>query len=186
MLSRARLNSCGTQSDCGSLGTQEEVFQDFAGMVPMDRAWQDWIMNTQRREGSIRLAAKIGRLAALPGSRLLRKMERRSKSDISLSGLPARNLPAAAGDRTAPPAAPDWAATNSLHLDRRNQQPVCYCFGSPPLAYRAARPADRPSVIFHSPAVVSRFHPTLPWAPAAMRRTERYDGKRDLYFQHAA
>jgi hypothetical protein len=31
------------------------------------------------------------------------------------------------------------------------------------------------------------FHPTLPHAPAGWRRrAERYDGKRDMYFQHAA
>ena len=38
-----------------------------------------------------------------------------------------------------------------------------------------------------SPSVLAGFHPTLPQFPAASRRwTERYDGKRDLYLQHAA
>ena len=185
------MSSCDAGSDCVSPGTQEKEFQGFAGTVAMDRAWQDWIMSTQRREGRLAPAAKIevkiGCWAARLGSRLLRRRKRRSISEISLSGFPARVLPADAEKRTAPPANPDWAATNSLRLNCRYQQPVCHCFGSPHLADCAVRPAARPSFVFHSPAVVSRFHRTLPWAPAAVCcRTERYDGKRDLHFQHAA
>jgi len=37
------------------------------------------------------------------------------------------------------------------------------------------------------PPVLARLHPALPQFPAAKgSRTERYDGKRDLHFQHAA
>jgi hypothetical protein len=37
------------------------------------------------------------------------------------------------------------------------------------------------------PSGSARLHPTLPHAPAGhRRRAERYDGKRDMYFQHAA
>ena len=37
------------------------------------------------------------------------------------------------------------------------------------------------------PSGVLCFHPSLPQAPAGRRRwAERYDGKRDLYLQHAA
>ena len=193
-----KIEPCGAGSDCASPGTQEKEFQGFAGMVPMDRAWQDWMMSTQRREGRLAPPAKIeveiGCWAARLGSWLLRRRERRSISGFGLSGCPARNLPADTEKRTAPPAnpapvTPVSPATNSLRLNRRYQQPVLNCFGSPPLADRAVRPAARPSFVFHSPAVVSRFHRTVPWAPAVRqggRRTERYDGKRDLHFQHAA
>ena len=91
--------------------------------------------------------------------------------------------------------APGWVATNSRRSDRRNQQRVRLVdlyirFGSPPLRQAAAgRPLLKSSSDFPpdpSPAVLARLHPALPQAPAAMRcRTERYDGKRDLHFQHA-
>ena len=91
--------------------------------------------------------------------------------------------------------APGWVTTNSRRSDRRNQQRVRLVdlyirFGSPPLRQAAAgRPLLKSSSDFPpdpSPAVLARLHPALPQAPAAMRcRTERYDGKRDLHFQHA-
>jgi hypothetical protein len=91
--------------------------------------------------------------------------------------------------------APGWVTTNSRRSDRRNQQRVRLVdlyirFGSPPLRQAAARrPLLKSSSGFPpdpSLAVFARLHPALPRVPAAMRcRTERYDGKRDLYFQHA-
>jgi len=40
---------------------------------------------------------------------------------------------------------------------------------------------------FPAPAVFLRLHPSSPLIPARLLcRAERYDGKRDLYFQHAA
>jgi hypothetical protein len=40
---------------------------------------------------------------------------------------------------------------------------------------------------YFSPSLPARLHPILPRVTAAYRcRTERYDGKRDLYIQHAA
>jgi len=164
----------------------------FAGMVPMDRARQDWIMSTQRRERCISLAAKIGRVAARLGSRLLPSSDRASRLEIDPCCSRSRSLAADPENRTAPPATPEWKATNSLQSDRRNQRPVFHVpldmrFGSPPVAHRSAKRALVYGLALHSPAVHSRFHRTLPWAPAAVRRrTERYDGKRDLYFQHAA
>ena len=93
-------------------------------------------------------------------------------------------------------AAPEWVDTNSPRSGRRNQQRVRLVvlvirFGSPPLRQAARR---RPLLkrlsddsSDPSPAVLARLHPSLPQAPAAMScRTEGYDGKRDLHFQHAA
>jgi len=87
-------------------------------------------------------------------------------------------------------------ATNSLPSD--------YCFetfaglgslrGSPPRngagdrrlsIPQATRRSSLPHIPFNS--VRARLHPPLPQAPAGrVRWAERHDGKRDLYFQHAA
>ncbi len=90
----------------------------------------------------------------------------------------------------------DRMATNSLPSD--------YCFetfaglgslsGSPPRVGAGDRrlsipQATRRSSPLHIPIIPvrARLHPTLPQAPAGkVRWAERHDGKRDLYFQHAA
>jgi hypothetical protein len=90
----------------------------------------------------------------------------------------------------------DRVATNSLLTD--------YCFetfaglgslsGSPPREGAGDRrlsipQATRRSSPLHIPIIPvrARLHPTLPQAPAGtVRWAERHDGKRDLYFQHAA
>ncbi len=162
----------------------------------MDRDRQDWNMSTQRREVRSSLAMKIGRIAARLGLRLFRSEGRASGSEASFCCLPAHNLASDAVSRTAPPEGPEWVATNSLQMDHTDQQPVRLVLqdtrpGSTPLAQAVARiplshrsPGSPP---VHLPVVSSRFHRALPCAPAAQcRRTERYDGKRDLYFQHAA
>ena len=99
---------------------------------------------------------------------------------------------------TAPPQAiiwlqAAWLATNSLQLDHLFAQLVRLVEqdirrGSPPPG-EAGRPAGPRSSLplTPSPSVLVRLHPTLPQLPADKRRwTERYDGKRDLYLQHAA
>ena len=92
--------------------------------------------------------------------------------------------------------APDRVITNSLRSDRRNRQRdrlvlLFIRFGSPLPGQAAAwrpfleRLSGYPPI--PSPVVFARLHPALPQVPAALRcRTERYDGKRDLHFQHAA
>ncbi len=90
----------------------------------------------------------------------------------------------------------EWLATNSLLSD--------HCFGmhvrlgfrsvSPPPTGagrhpEAATQATHRSSLPHIPNVPARtrLHPTLPQDPAGRRRwAERYDGKRNLYLQHAA
>jgi hypothetical protein len=157
----------------------------------MDRSRQDWIMSTQRREVRSTLAAMICRLVARLGSRLLRSMGRASRAEVGFSCSPAEDLARDAENRTAPPAVPVRVATNSLQWNQRNPLPARLCLGSPP-SVDAAQLQPKPlrslsCLPIHLPAVSSRFHRALPWAPAAVcRRTERYDGKRDLHFQHAA
>jgi hypothetical protein len=99
-------------------------------------------------------------------------------------------------DEDLSPGAPRWVATDSLLSD--------YCFetfagigslsGSPPRNGSGDRrlklwQATRRSSSLHIPNVPvrARLYPTLPQAPAGIVHwAERHDGKRDLYFQHAA
>jgi hypothetical protein len=158
---------------------------------PMDRYRQDWIMSTQRRGVRSTLATSISRVVACLGSWLLRGKGRASRSEASFSCSQAQSLAREAEDRMAPPAIPARAATNSLRSDHRNQQTARLCLGSPPSGDATKHwPIPQRSLScppIHFPAVSSRFHRALPWAPVALcRRTERYDGKRNLHFQHAA
>jgi hypothetical protein len=100
--------------------------------------------------------------------------------------------------KASPPGAPELPATKFLRSDRPIRQLVQPVLtvnrrGSPPswAGRRAALglPASARSSLPHipSPSGLARFHLTLPQAPAGIhRRAERYDGKRDMYFQHAA
>jgi hypothetical protein len=105
---------------------------------------------------------------------------------------------AAATVGTAPPQAINrlfaaWLATNSLQPDHLFAQLAPFVEqdirrGSPP-----TRKPNRPAGFRSShrltpiPSALATVHPSLPNYPAGKCRwTERYDGKRDLYFQHAA
>ena len=100
--------------------------------------------------------------------------------------------------------APEWLATNSLLSDYRTKQLVRFVrivqqdirsssVSSPPLRAgdRAnfGTPATQRSSLSHLPfpSGFARLHPTSPQFPAgSRRRAERYDGKGNLHFQHAA
>jgi hypothetical protein len=147
-------------------------------------AWSRWIapgrigfMSTQRGEDHLRLAHCKNRLEISGGS--------------FPASLSRRRLAIAAG-RTAPPGTPGRAATNSLISDHCNQQPVRLLQpGRPPIGQAAALSPTR-QLQFGSPpipsyAIEARVHRTSPWVRSALRcRTERYDGKGNLHFQHAA
>jgi hypothetical protein len=91
-----------------------------------------------------------------------------------------------------------WLATKFLQMDypiRQLVRPVSQAKyrGTPPprVGRRAAlgTQASPRSSLPHIPRLsgFGYFYRTLPQAPAGNhRRAERYDGKRDLYFQHAA
>jgi hypothetical protein len=180
--------------DCTA--TEETELKCFAGMVPMDRARQDWMMSTQRCEKRATLAMKIRRMVAWLGSRLSRNGIRASKLEVKFPSLPAQSPTRKAERRKAPLERPVSAATNSLQTDSSSRHAakrvgVSPRLGSPPSEWCAEFASPRRSSLDLStilfPAVNSRIDRTIPWAPAAKRRrTERYDGKRDLYFQHAA
>ena len=146
-------------------------------------------MSTQRRGVRFTLATKISRLVARLGFRLLNSKRRASGSRARFFSAPAQNLAGGGEDRTAPPEVPARAATKSLPEDHGNEGPARLCPGSPPVGEATARQpiSQRSRTPVHFPAENSRFHRSLPWVPAAAwHRTERYDGKRDLHFQHAA
>jgi hypothetical protein len=184
---------CGPGTICDCFGLQE---QDFSRFSP---AWSRWIapgrigfMSTQRRDGRSAPTTETGRRSLRHGSRLAQRKDLANRANrlgqanaVSLTW----DFPASASGLTA--YLPAMAARSTLQQDTRNQQPVrFFCPGSPPVRQAAAlRPFfDRfigyPPI---PPAVFAPFHPTLPHVPAAFGcRTERYDGKGNLYFQHAA
>jgi hypothetical protein len=91
-----------------------------------------------------------------------------------------------------------WMATKFLRTDHLLGQlvrPVLKAdrHGAPPPRVRSraamGTQASPRSSLPHIPYLSGSagLHPTLPHAPAGhRRRAERYDGKRDMYFQHAA
>jgi len=121
--------------------------------------------------------------------------ERAEAAKIFFFALFAWLFRACANVLTAPPQLAAWLATNSLQLDYRFVQLVCQDvgLGSPPSGAAVcsnAYPAtihESPLSLISTPIGCSRLHPSLPQVPAGLsRRAERYDGKRDLYLQHAA
>ena len=167
-------------------------------------------MSTQRREDRSQrtsCTASAGAFRA-PGDRLSSLRWGVSKHGI-LSPL-ARHGCAAAAVGTAPPGlspsfhpsdedlssgAPVKLATTSLQLGYRIVQLVLQYLrhGSPPLwaglGAETGTPANHGSSLPHinSLSRLARLHPTtLPQVPAGNRRwAERYDGKGNLYLQHA-
>jgi hypothetical protein len=163
-------------------------------------AWSRWIargrigfMSTQRREDRNSSATTIRRRGFWSRLWLATCKDRVCSLGSTTPTPPARNLHAIATGRTAPPVMlPTSEATNSLPSDYQSQQParLLRLYSPPPGKAIARRPLlERPRVYPPTPlsAVSAFLHPALPRVPAALcRRTERYDGKRDLHFKHAA
>ena len=167
-------------------------------------------MNTERRENRSAPKTETGRRSLRYGSRLAQCKDRANRSEQANAVSPPRVFPACASGQTASPAdLPVLAAPSSQQQDDRHQQLVRpLCPGSPPLRQAAApRPFLDRLIGFSAvpfPAFFARLHRALPHVPAACpvspvtktcrlgpqcgrrRRTERYDGKRNLHFQHAA
>jgi len=163
-------------------------------MVLMDRAWQDWIMSTQRRERCLAPAVDIGMKIRRTVARLGSRLFSRSASESSLRATSAVRYEEALQQ---------MPKTERPFRRSRNRRPQTLCHriaatnrplkvssGPPPRACRTVDRSVQPSLYWSSPhpfpARGSRIHPALPWAPVAQcRRTERQDGKRNLHFQHA-
>jgi hypothetical protein len=138
-------------------------------------------------------------------SQLIKSTERAGGGCFPLPAHIARYVCASAKGRTAPLmsilwSALAWAATKFLHSDHHIGQlvrPVLKAdrrgSSPPPARSRAAlgQQASPRSSIPHIPYPAGFAHPhrTLPHAPTTRHggfRAERHDGKRDMYFQHAA
>ena len=147
-------------------------------------------MSTQRRDGRWAPTTEIGRRSMRHGSRLARCQDlqnRANRFEQTNAALLTWSFPAYASGQTAH--LPAIAVRNTLQQDTRNQHPVrSFCPGSPPVRQAATlSPFLDAYPPIPSPAVFARVHPTLPHVPAAFScRTERYDGKGNLYFKHAA
>jgi len=169
-------------------------------------------MSTQRRENRGRSSSctDVARVTSRIWLQLIALLAR------AIVTLPPQRRRSVAGDPGTVGMAPQiatslrsaWLATISLQSDHLFVQHLRLVeqhirrSGSPPLR-DASRPADARSSLplTPTPSVLEYFHPSLPFCsstgslvssrpaltPAGQCRwTERYDGKRNLYFQYAA
>jgi hypothetical protein len=181
-------------------GPQEQYFQAFRRQGPDGpRPAGQGFMSTQRRASRWRPTDCMERAESygLSSSAFFALIDHAHASGgTAPSGFfPTRFHPS---DKDPSPGAPERLATNSLQSDYRSTQfvrlvPMNIRLGSPPpgAGSRAAAVTLKSfgSSFPHipSPSGLARLHPSLPRVPAVMNsRTERYDGKRDLYLQHAA
>jgi len=154
-------------------------------------------MSTQRRENHSTPATKINR----SGPRIRR--QHRSCTWSAKDSWQVCPAPSALDRRALATVgtAPNWVPKSSLQSDHSYLNFVTPAWnfqqdirrGSPPLGagFSAAtgtlttRGSSLPFI--PSPSGFTDFHPALPQFPANESRwTERYDGKRDLHFKHAA
>ena len=166
-------------------GPQEQYFQAFRRQGPDgSRPAGQGLMSTQRRANRMRTTSCL---------------ERAGSVELLSSAFSAQFDQADASGGTAPAGFfPRRLATNSLQSDYRNTQVVRLVSlnirrGSPPPGAGrqvvAVTLKSFGSSISHIPSLsgLARLHQSLPRVPAAKGSwTERYDGKRDLYLQHAA
>ena len=164
------------------------------------RARQVRFMSTQKRENRWQRKSCTERMGVLGGQSWSRG--RITRNDPCPTHV-ARFVSVVANGQTAPLvsilwSAFAWLATKFLPSDHHLGQlvrPVLKADrrGSAPprvpnraaLGTQASPRSSLPHIPYPSGSL--RLHPTLPYAPAGYRRrAERYDGKRDMYFQHAA
>ncbi len=171
-----------------------------AGQVKMDRApGRIGFMSTQRRASrQQRLYCTVrAETSVSPG-------DESSSQGRKVSGFGSAfgaRYSVVDGGRTAPVIATLWSlfiwlATNFLLTDHQFQSFLRLdrqCSSPPQIgpgdSTAAKLPTTTRSSILHIPnfPARTRIHHSLPHAPAGQRRwAERYDGKRNLYFKHAA
>jgi len=167
------------------------------------RARQVGFMSTQKRENRTTPATKTCRRGPRYHWQRVSCTERAGVRHYPRYAHVARFICAVAGGGTAPLSSILWSAwawlatkfLQSDHLIRPLVRPGLMADrrGSPPpragrhaaLGMQASPRSSLPHIPF--PSGLARLHPPLPQAPAGdHRRAERYDGKRDMYFQHAA
>jgi hypothetical protein len=168
---------------------RRRVHAHYAGSVPSEHA--------ARQVGFMSTQKWVSRWHRTSGT------ERAGEGSASGSLAIARHVRAIAGGATAPLvsivwSAWAWMATNFLRWDFLLRQLVAPArkarlsgFPPPRVSRRRAfsKPVSPRSSIPHIPLPIGLacLHRILPQAPAGNhRRAERYDGQRDMYFQHAA
>lgn len=159
-------------------------------------------MSTQKRESRYSPAARTWR----PGGNCRRRhaesarvmgAERQRALDVDRQVPQAPYDCAGNGGKTAPNLSIFWSiwfwlATNFLLKDQPFRLPVrpllrAWLPGSPPVSGAAfGKPASSGHPAIPFPPSHACFHPTLPQAPARIRRAERYDGQGNLYLLIAA
>jgi hypothetical protein len=189
-------------------------FKHFAGSVQMDRSpGRIGFMSTQRRENRWQRTGCTG--GGAPGRHLLPLGDGRAEPSQASGSVMQLGCANASGgtappgflawfhlsDENTSPVASAWLATNSLQWDCLRAQFASLARrhrpdkrrSSPPLGAGQSAATGTPAThgasppLISSPSCLARLHPTLPRVPAGRRRwAERYDGKRDLYLQHAA
>jgi hypothetical protein len=164
------------------------------------RARQVRFMSTQKRESRWQRKNSTERMGVLGGQFWSRG--RTIRNDPRPTHV-ARFVCAVANGQTAPLvsilwSAFAWMATKFLRSDHllgqlvrpvlqadRRGAPTPRVRSRAALSTQASPRSSLPHIPY--PSGSARLHPTLPHAPAGYRRrAERYDGKRDMYFQHAA
>lgn len=192
-----RFNGFDSYRSRNRSGREEKFFQNISPAKGPDGtpARQVGFMSTQRWEDRSILATQAGH----------RETWSWQLTDSKKRACAARHVCTAAEGRTASLlsilwSAMAWLATKFLqtdHLIRQLARPRLRAErrGSPPPSLRCGgslnRQASPRSSIPHipDPSGPARLHPPLPQFPAVHQsglRVERYDGKRDMYFQHAA
>jgi hypothetical protein len=183
----------------------------YAGQVPLGRRpGRIGFMSTQRREGRSTLATltcrrgprnrcrrivctnRAGALEAIDSAPVTRHNRALAGEQAFRPIGPPRSLPS---DENPSPRASATLAKYSLQKDHRIVRIVPQDFrrNDQALKVGSCMRAGKPAAFRSSPSPISilsgsaLLHSTLPKAPAGdCRRAERYDGKRDLHFQHAA
>jgi hypothetical protein len=162
-------------------GRKRGIFKYFAGMVPMDRARQDWVYEyaeTGRPLAARSLQRSCGEFGRqIPWFACARILCNScwSNGPAGKSGPDGHKLSVIGSPQPAARSAcfhrhPHWFAALGKDLQTEAIPRASPRLSVHPFLRRSCAP-----------------HRTLPRVPSAMScRTERYDGKRNLYFQHAA
>jgi hypothetical protein len=151
-------------------------------------------MSTQRRENRWQRSICTKRVGAL-GQKESTPIAKKARAYATVGTAPPHITASFhPSDKNPSPGTPARLATNSLQSDHRTKQLVGQDrHGSPPsqagnrTATGTPATCRSPHPLISSPSAFEPIHTASPHLPAGLSRwMERYDGKRNLYLQHAA
>jgi hypothetical protein len=196
-MSSKRIGSCRAPGNQGIFPEHKRrIFRHFTGMVPLDRVRQDWVYEYAETERP--LAARtlqgshgyIGReIPLFPVARIPRNCRWSNGPAGGSSNGPLQRQKSAVGDLGA-----GGHKLSAIGSPQPATRSACFhrhphWFAAPGQGLKMQAAPRAPSGLSAHPFLCPppRSHPTLPHVPAAVScRTERYDGKGNLYLQHAA